>query len=102
LLNTLVNVVIPIPQSRERNLPLEAKDLRDSSNSTTASRGLAQSEALRSLKELRKRGVGRDWAVRIASSGLGPWRLSHEPSICQALPNAFFHALGLLRLTGGS
>ena len=56
----------------------------------------------RRVKELRKRGVGRDWAVRIASSGLGPWRLSHEPSICQALPNAFFDALGLPRLAAGS
>jgi RNA-directed DNA polymerase len=56
----------------------------------------------RRVKELCKRGVGRDWAVRIASSGLGPWRLSHEPSICQALPNAFFDALGLPRLAAGS
>jgi len=56
----------------------------------------------RRVKELHKRGVGRDWAVRIASSGLGPWRLSHEPSICQALPNAFFDALGLPRLAAGS
>ena len=40
----------------------------------------------RRVKELCKRGVGRDWAVRIASSGLGPWRLSHEPSTCQARP----------------
>jgi RNA-directed DNA polymerase len=56
----------------------------------------------RRVKELQKRGVSRDWAVRIASSGLGPWRLSHEPSICQALPNAFFDALGLPRLAAGS
>jgi RNA-directed DNA polymerase len=56
----------------------------------------------RRVKELCKRGVGRDWAVRIASSGLGPWRLSHEPSICQALPNAFFDALDLPRLAAGS
>ena len=56
----------------------------------------------RRVKELRQRGVGRDWAVRTASSGLGPWRLSHDPTICQALPNAFFDALGLPRLTAGS
>jgi RNA-directed DNA polymerase len=56
----------------------------------------------RRVKELQKRGVSRDWAVRIASSGLGPWRLSHEPSICQALPNAFFDALGVPRLAPGS
>jgi RNA-directed DNA polymerase len=55
----------------------------------------------RRVKELQKRGVSRDWAVRIASSGLGPWRLSHEPSICQALPNAFFDALGVPRLAPG-
>jgi len=52
----------------------------------------------RRVKELQKRGVSREWAVRTASSGLGPWRLSHEPSICQALPNAFFDALGVPRL----
>ena len=56
----------------------------------------------RRVKELCKRGVSRAWAVRIASSGLGPWRLSHEPSLCQALPNAFFDALGLPRLAAGS
>jgi len=56
----------------------------------------------RRVQELRKRGVGRDWAVRIASRGLGPWRLSPEPSICQALPKAFFDALGLPRLAAGS
>ena len=55
----------------------------------------------RRVKELCKRGVSRDWAVRIASSGLGPWRLSHEPSLCQALPNVFFDALGLPRLAAG-
>ncbi len=56
----------------------------------------------RRVKELQKRGVGRDWAVRTASSGLGPWRLSHDPTICQALPNAFFETLGLPRLAVGS
>ena len=56
----------------------------------------------RRVKELQKRGVGRDWAVATASSGLGPWRLSHDRSICQALPNAFFETLGLPRLTAGS
>jgi RNA-directed DNA polymerase len=55
----------------------------------------------RRVKELQKRGVDRDWARRIASSGLGPWRLGHEPSICQALPNAFFDALNLPRLAPG-
>ena len=56
----------------------------------------------RRVKELQKRGVSRAWAVRTASSGLGPWRLSHEPTICQALPNVFFDTLGLPRLAAGS
>lgn len=55
----------------------------------------------RRVKELQKRGVGRDWAVATASSGLGPWRLSHSRALCQALPNAFFDALGLPRLAAG-
>ena len=56
----------------------------------------------RRVKELQKRGVSRDWAVRTASSGLGPWRLSHNPTICQALPNVFFDTLGLPHLAAGS
>ena len=56
----------------------------------------------RRVKELQKLGVSRAWAVRTASSGLGPWRLSHEPTICQALPNVFFDTLGLPRLAAGS
>jgi RNA-directed DNA polymerase len=51
--------------------------------------------------ELEKRGVSRGWAKKTAHSNLGPWRLSHDPSICQALPNAFFDALGLPRLAAG-
>jgi hypothetical protein len=46
--------------------------------------------------------VRRAWAKKTAHSNLGPWRLSHDPSICQALPNAFFDALGLPRLAQGS
>jgi RNA-directed DNA polymerase len=56
----------------------------------------------RRVKELQKLGVSRAWAVRTASSGLGPWRLSHDPTICQALPNVFFDTLGLPRLAAGS
>jgi RNA-directed DNA polymerase len=52
--------------------------------------------------ELEQRGVRRAWAKKTAHSNLGPWRLSHAPSICQALPNAFFDALGLPRLAVGS
>jgi RNA-directed DNA polymerase len=52
--------------------------------------------------ELERRGVSREWAKKTACSNLGPWRLSQEPSLCQALPNAFFDALGLPRLAAGS
>jgi len=52
----------------------------------------------RRVDELRGRGVGRDWAVKTACSAHGPWRLSHNPTVCQALPNAYFDALGLPRL----
>jgi RNA-directed DNA polymerase len=52
--------------------------------------------------ELERRGVSREWATKTACSNLGPWRLSQEPSLCQALPNAFFDALGLPRLATGS
>jgi RNA-directed DNA polymerase len=52
--------------------------------------------------ELERAGVSREWAKKTACSNLGPWRLSQEPSLCQALPNAFFDALGLPRLAAGS
>jgi RNA-directed DNA polymerase len=51
--------------------------------------------------ELEQRGVSRAWAKKTAHSNLGPWRLSHDPSICQALPNAYFAALGVPRLAPG-
>lgn len=51
--------------------------------------------------ELERRGVSRGWAKKTACSNLGPWRLSQDPSICQAAPNAFFEVLGLPRLAGG-
>ena len=52
--------------------------------------------------ELERRGVNREWAKKTACSNLGPWRLSQDPSICQALPKAFFEVLGLPRLAPGS
>jgi len=52
--------------------------------------------------ELERAGVSREWAKKTACSNLGPWRLSQEPSLCQALPNDFFDALGLPRLAAGS
>jgi RNA-directed DNA polymerase len=42
------------------------------------------------VTELRRRGVGRDLAVRTAGSPHGPWRLSNSPALAIALPNAFF------------
>jgi RNA-directed DNA polymerase len=54
------------------------------------------------VRELRKHGVSRDWAMRIASSGHGPWRLSQTPSLRQALPDAAWDALGVPRLAAGS
>jgi RNA-directed DNA polymerase len=53
------------------------------------------------VRELRKHGVSRDWAMRIASSGHGPWRLSQTPSLRQALPDAAWDALGVPRLAAG-
>ena len=52
--------------------------------------------------ELVRGGVSREWEKKTACSNLGPWRLSQDPSICQALPKAFFDALGLPRLAPGS
>ena len=41
-------------------------------------------------KRLRRLGVGRDLAARLAGSSQGPWRLSKSPALHIALPNAFF------------
>jgi len=51
--------------------------------------------------ELERRGVSCQWAKKTACRNLGPWRLSQDPSICHAAPNAFFDALGLPRLSDG-
>jgi RNA-directed DNA polymerase len=48
--------------------------------------------------ELRRRGVGRDLAARTAGSPHGPWRLSNNPALTIALPNAFLASLGLASL----
>jgi len=48
--------------------------------------------------ELRRCGVGRDLAARTAGSPHGPWRLSNSPALRIAMPNAFFHSLGLASL----
>jgi RNA-directed DNA polymerase len=49
--------------------------------------------------ELRKRGVGADWAAPTAGSALGPWRLANSPALSIALSNAYFDSLGIPRLT---
>jgi RNA-directed DNA polymerase len=49
----------------------------------------------RRFAELRKRGVAVDLAAATAGSAHGPWRLAHSPALAQALPNAYFHSLGL-------
>ncbi len=48
--------------------------------------------------ELRKRGVGSDLAAKTAGSAHGPWRLAASPALSFALPNAYFHSLGLFNL----
>jgi RNA-directed DNA polymerase len=50
---------------------------------------------------LRTRGVGRDLAAKMASSSLGPWRLSRTFALSVAFPNSHLDALGLPRLAPG-
>jgi RNA-directed DNA polymerase len=50
------------------------------------------------VEELMKLGLGKSRAKQIASSGLGPWRLSLAPPLNVALNNAYFDSLGLPRL----
>lgn len=45
--------------------------------------------------ELRRRGVGKDLAAQTAGSCHGPWRLSKSPALSFAMPNAYWHSLGL-------
>ena len=49
--------------------------------------------------ELRKRKVNVALAAKAAGSAHGPWRLANSPALAIALPNAYFDALGLPRLT---
>jgi len=48
--------------------------------------------------QLRKRGVSRDHAAIAAGARSGHWRMSRYITVQQALPNAYFFALGLPRL----
>ena len=50
---------------------------------------------------LRRLGVSKFLAAKTASSAHGPWRVSHSPALCIALPNAFFDRLGLASVAGG-
>jgi RNA-directed DNA polymerase len=47
------------------------------------------------VDELRRRGVGRELAVRTAGNPRGPWRLANSAALTMALPNIFFASLGL-------
>ncbi len=44
---------------------------------------------------LRRLGVNKHLAAKIAGSARGPWRISASPALSYALPNAFFDRLGL-------
>jgi RNA-directed DNA polymerase len=52
----------------------------------------------RRFAELRTRNVSRDLAAQTAGSPHGPWRISLSPALSYALPNGYFHALGLPQL----
>ena len=47
---------------------------------------------------LRSRAIGRELAAKLASSSLGPWRLSRTATLSYAFPNSYFDTLGLPRL----
>ena len=49
--------------------------------------------------ELRKRGVNSKLAATTAGSAHGPWHLANSKALAIALPNAYFDALGIPRLT---
>jgi RNA-directed DNA polymerase len=51
-------------------------------------------------RNLRTRGVGSNLAARTAGSAHGPWRIADSPALHIALPNAYFDALALPRLSG--
>jgi RNA-directed DNA polymerase len=47
------------------------------------------------VDELRRRGVGRELALKTAGNPRGPWRLANSAALTMALPNIFFASLGL-------
>ena len=51
------------------------------------------------VRNLESRGVYHKWAVLVGNTRRGPWRLSKNGSVCQALPDAYFtRNLGLVTL----
>ena len=50
-------------------------------------------------RERRQRGVDRRLAWNTVKSAHGPWRLSQSPALAMALPQRYFAALGLPRLS---
>lgn len=53
------------------------------------------------FRELRKLGLSIQLAAGTAGSCHGAWHLSNSPPLCFALPNAYFHKLGLFSLYEG-
>jgi RNA-directed DNA polymerase len=51
--------------------------------------------------ELIRRGVDAEAAAKVAGSRLGPWRVSHSPTVDRALSNAYLASLGLSSLIEG-
>ena len=50
------------------------------------------------IRELKKRGINHDDAVRAGCARKGPWRMSRVKWVVMALPNAYFKSLGLYLL----
>jgi len=46
--------------------------------------------------ELRRRGVGRELALKTAGNPRGPWRLANSSALAIAMPIRFFRSLGLV------
>jgi group II intron reverse transcriptase/maturase len=51
------------------------------------------------IRELKKRGIKHDDALRAGCSRKGPWRMSRVKWVVMALPNAYFKSLGLYLLS---
>lgn len=51
------------------------------------------------IRELKKRGIRHEMAVRVGCARKGPWRMSRVKWVITALPNAYFKSLGLFLLS---